>query len=207
MSEADLQKIVPVVLAAGYSSRMGFPKALLPLEGDTFLTRILKTLGELGFAVPIVMLGRDAPKIQPLLAGTGARGRINPDPGRGQISSIKLAVRELNSSCTGCMIWPVDHPAVSASTVRVLTELFLLSEAPIVLPGYRGRRGHPAIFRRDLFEEILALPPDTGLKEVVFRHEREIALVETEEPGVTEDIDTIEDYRRLLAKAPKASDE
>jgi len=86
-----MNAVVPVVLAAGESRRMGFPKALLPLGAGTFLTRILDTLRESGLLEPIVVLGAHAAHIQPLLAQRSVRILLNPDVSLGQISSIQLA--------------------------------------------------------------------------------------------------------------------
>jgi CTP:molybdopterin cytidylyltransferase MocA len=122
---------------------------------------------------------------------------INPEPERGQLSSLQLALGAAGS-CSGCLVWPVDQPAASASLVRALTRRFEESHALIVLPVRGDVRGHPAVLSSTLFPEILALRPEQGAKDLVRSHTGDTALLETDETGVVEDIDTPEDYRKLI---------
>lgn len=206
---ASFESIVPVVLAAGDSSRMGYPKALLPLGGETFLTHVLGVLGQVGLARPVVVVGNAAADIEPAIREWPVEILRNQDPGRGQLSSIQLALSRLDPRCLAAMIWPVDQPAVSAGLVRRLAERFLADRAPITCPLYGERRGHPAIFHRALFREFMEAPLAEGPKEIVLRHRPATALVPTAEPAVVEDVDTPADYRALtgidLAAAVEAA--
>ena len=189
-----------MVLAAGESKRMGFPKALLPLGTETFLSRVLATLGSLGYREPCVILGAYAERIQPLLRNSRVRVLINQDFRSGQLSSIKLAVKDQDEDCAACMIWPVDQPAISSSVVKGLVQLFLDSDAAIVLPQCQGRRGHPAIFSKELFPELLEAPLQEGGRGVVLRHQDRIALLPTEDTATIADIDTPDDYYKLTGE-------
>jgi len=191
-----MQDIIPVVLAAGDSSRMGHPKALLPLGTDTFLTHILKTLSTLRLPDARVVLGIHEPAIRLLLVSLRVDILINPDPAGGQISSMKLAARSLDPVCRGCLIWPVDQPLVSADLVRSLIRLFRKSAAPLALPCFAGQAGHPVIFGRALIDELLAASPDANPKLIVARYKSEAAWLPTNEPGTVEDIDTPDDYHK-----------
>lgn len=197
----ELRAIVPVVLGAGYSTRMGYPKPLLPLGQDTFLTKILKTLEELQLPDACVILGQHVREADLRIASFRTRILINLDPGKGQISSIQLALKHLDPTCEGCLVWPVDQPAVSGSLVAGLIRLFHDSGALLVLPYCQGKRGHPAIFRRTLFRELLATDVNEGPKSLVLRHQHDTALFHTEETATIEDIDTPEDYRRLTGES------
>jgi molybdenum cofactor cytidylyltransferase len=188
--------IVPVILAAGDSSRMGYPKALLPLGTGTFLTRILETLCALGLPEPRVVLGIHEAAIRPLLGAYRVRIILNPEPAGGQISSMKLAMRTLDPDCAGCLIWPVDQPLVSADLVHALTGLFLSSSTALALPRHDGKAGHPAIFGNALIKELLAAPADANPKLIVAPYRKGAAWLPTEEAGTVEDIDTPEDYLR-----------
>jgi molybdenum cofactor cytidylyltransferase len=145
-----------------------------------------------------VILGSHAERIRPQLLDRRARVFINPDPGQGQLSSIKLALAEVEASCAACLIWPVDHPSVPGTIVRDLIRLFESTGSTIVLPTYQDRRGHPALFSKSLFAELLAAPLNEGARAVVLAHSNEIALLRTTEPATVFDIDTAEDYRRLI---------
>jgi molybdenum cofactor cytidylyltransferase len=200
-----MRNIAPVILAAGDSSRMGHPKALLPLGADTFLTRILKTLGCLQLPTPCVVLGRHQSLIRPLLISHQVRIVTNPYPERGQISSLKLALESLEPGCEGCMVWPVDQPQVSTELVRDLVELFVGSAVAIAMPRYEGRAGHPAIFGLELIEELLNAPLDTNPKLIIARRRSQAAWLTTKECGTIEDIDTPEDYLRLTGETLAAA--
>jgi molybdenum cofactor cytidylyltransferase len=191
-----MQDIIPVVLAAGDSSRMGYPKALLPLGKDTFLTRILKTLNTLRLPDARVVLGTHEPDIRPLLVSYRVTILINPDPAGGQISSMKLAAQSFDPVGRGCLIWPVDQPLVSADLIRNLIRLFCKSAAPLALPRFKDQAGHPVIFGRTLIEALQAAPPDANPKLIVAHYKNEAAWLQTNESGTVEDIDTPGDYRK-----------
>jgi len=192
-----VEAIIPIILAAGDSTRMGYPKALLPLHGDSFIGRIVRNLRNLDLPEPLAVLGRDADRIRKLPELQSLQTVVNPAPERGQLSSIQLGLRHLTEPCAGCLLWPVDHPAVSRNLVRDMVHLFRTSGAPLVLPRCGGRRGHPAIFSSMLFGEILEAPEHEGARSVVLRHQKRIALMETPETATVTDIDTPDDYFRL----------
>ncbi len=134
-------KIMPIVLAAGDSSRMGgFPKALLPLGQNTFLGHILEVLLAAGLSGCHVILGSREQEIRPVAAAHNARITVNPQPERGQFSSLRLALDMLDAACDGCLVWPVDQPRIPPELVRSLAALFQGSAAQLALPRRRGRQ-------------------------------------------------------------------
>jgi molybdenum cofactor cytidylyltransferase len=197
----SMTTIAPIILAAGDSLRMGFPKALLPLGQNTFLTRILGILKDAGLPKPTIVLGRAASTIQPTIRDWPADIHINPDPSRGQLSSIQLALSRLDQEFAAAMIWPVDQPAISVDLVRRLVQLYVTSESWITCPAFGNRRGHPAIFNRALFREFMDAPWEQGPKGIILRHQDSLATLDTEEPASVEDIDTPEQYRKLTGAA------
>ncbi len=181
---------------------MGFPKALLPLGQDTFLTRILSIVAKVGLPEPMVVLGKDASIIQARLGGFQAHICVNPDPAKGQLSSIQIALSRLPVESEACLIWPVDHPSVSQELVRNLVQLYMTSESLIVCPLYDNqKRGHPTIFHRLLFGEFMKASPENGPKELLTRYQDATALLPTLESGVVLDIDTPSDYEALTGKS------
>jgi molybdenum cofactor cytidylyltransferase len=180
---------------------MGYPKALLPIGTDTFLTRILGTLKEVGLPKPVIILGKAASIILPQIQDWPADVRINPDPSRGQLSSVQLALSHLPPESVAALIWPVDHPAVSEDLVRRLTQLFLVSESRIACPMRGGKRGHPAVFHRTLFQEFMDAPLEEGPKQILLRHQRATAVLPTEELASVQDIDTPADYQELTGES------
>ncbi len=193
--------ITPLILAAGDSTRMGFPKALLPIGESTFLTHILETARAAGLGKPVVVLGKAADLILPVFQGRPAAIRINPDPDRGQLSSVQIGLSAISQDALAFMVWPVDQPAVSETLVRGLACLFMESEPPIACPKYGGRRGHPAIFHRKIFREFMEAPIEEGPKKIIERYRKETAELPTSESGVVLDVDTPSDYEALTGES------
>jgi molybdenum cofactor cytidylyltransferase len=190
--------IVSVILSAGESSRMGRPKALLPIDGQTFIERIVGALGAGGIERVIVVLGFNASELRGKIAHLPVEIVVNPDYKQGQLSSLQAAIRYLaaDKNCDGMMVHLVDHPYVEPRLVREMLGQFGLTKKLIVVPRHQGKRGHPVIFARELFSELLAAPLDQGAKAVVNAHRAETLEIDTEEVGITLDIDTPELYRR-----------
>jgi molybdenum cofactor cytidylyltransferase len=201
----SVASIVPIILAAGDSTRMGYPKALLPLGEELFITRILKVLRKAGLPRPVIILGRAASIIQPRIQNWPADILINADPDRGQLSSIQLAMGNVSLGHDAGMIWPVDQPAVSEDLVHRLTELFLSTESRIVFPRCGGKRGHPAIFHRDLFQEFMDAPLEEGPKKILLRHPQETSELPTDETATVQDVDTPSDYLALTGETLEAA--
>jgi molybdenum cofactor cytidylyltransferase len=196
----SLACIGPIILAAGDSTRMGYPKALLPLGPDIFLTRILATISRVGLGRPTIVLGRAAPIIKPQIGNRDIDVLINPDPSRGQLSSIQLGLSHLAPEFNAGMIWPVDQPLVSEDLVRRLAQLFSQSGALVAYPICGDRRGHPAIFRRSVFLEFMETPLEEGPKNIIARHQPDTAVLETDELASIVDIDTPSDYRAAIGE-------
>lgn len=190
-----MPNVTAVVLAAGDSRRMGYPKALLPWRGSTFVGTIAARIVEAGLRPPLIVLGRHASAIRPHVP-KGAASIVNPDPDRGQLSSLQLAIAQAGASCDGIMIWPVDQPGVSTPLVRGLVSLFEAADVPLVFPVCCGRRGHPAIIGQALFVELMQLDPSASPKPVFQRHSPNAVLLDTAETACIEDVDTPEDYLR-----------
>jgi molybdenum cofactor cytidylyltransferase len=195
-----VEVIAGIILAAGASSRMGTPKALLDYRGETFLDRLIRVLGMECDPV-IVALGYHAEEVR-----AGARGRarfaINPDPSRGQLSSLQTALAEVPGDVEGFLFTPVDCPSAEASTVSRIVDAFRGPEKPmLVIPRHDGRRGHPVCARHELIAEFLALRPDGQAKEVVRRYVDRTHYLDTFDAGVISDIDDPEAYRILQESA------
>jgi molybdenum cofactor cytidylyltransferase len=189
--------IVAVVLSAGESRRMGRPKALLPIGDVSFLERIVQSLQAAEVEKIVVVLGHNAKEIETKIRRFPVTIVVNPDYAQGQLSSLIAGIRALPAEgVDGILVHLVDHPFLDPDLVKRMTERFYESKKLIVVPAWKGRRGHPVIFSRRLFDELLSAPLDQGAKSVVHAHAAETLEVETNEEGITFDIDTPEDYRR-----------
>ena len=199
--------IVAVVLSAGESSRMGRPKALLPVDGVRFIEKIVLTLRATKVHDILVVLGHNAEEMRDKVSDLPATIVINPHYKQGQLSSLIAAIRHIESAgagpdVDGILVHLVDHPFIDGKLVDLMLDKFYETRKSIVVPTFGGRRGHPVIFSRDLFPEILAAPLDQGAKAVVYAHRDDTLEIPTEYQGVTIDIDTPEEYRRNVKTAP-----
>ena len=190
-----------VVLAGGRSARMGSPKALLDFRGHPFVVRILEALEALEVKTRVVVVGPDAPRIRPSLAGHECLIVENSDVDGGPIASLRAALRALQPvQPSGALVWPVDLPHVRVTTVERLLEAFRRAPAPAVVPTFAERRGHPVLWGAGLFEELLTSDGATrhGARAVLHAHAAEIAPVAVDDPAVIDDLNTPEDYERLV---------
>ena len=155
--------ITAIVLAAGKSSRMGEPKALLNFRGLTFLERIIQTIDNSSIDSTVVVVGHDREVIEkrvdlPIVV-------YNPDYEMGMITSLQAGIRALPRSTIGVVVFLVDHPAVKQQTLERMISQF--DPSLIIIPVHNGKRGHPVVFPRSIFEELLALPSSVGANVVV----------------------------------------
>ena len=196
--------IPAIVLAAGKSTRMGRPKASLPLEdGQTFLSRIVRTFSDAAVDDVVVVLGHDADTIARVFARTGLTARlvINPDYEAGQFSSLLKGLDAVDRpGVNAALLTLVDLPLVDARTVRAVIDHYLQTRAPIVRPIRGDEHGHPVLFDHSLFDEIRGADPTRGAKAVVRAHASIRGGVEVDDDGAFLDIDTADEYERLVAR-------
>ena len=190
--------IAATVLAAGESKRMGFSKALLRFRGRTFLQTIVDCIRALGLR-PVVVLGSDADNIKSCHDLEGVSVLLNTVPESGPIGSLRASVQSvLGHPVDALVVWPVDMPHVKIETVRSLVDEFRTSRQPIVVPYCSGRRGHPVIFGRAVFEELLRAPDDEGARAVVRADPNRVLEVPVADHAVLSSLNRPEDYRELL---------
>ena len=207
--------ISAIVLAAGASTRMGQAKAALPFgqTGETVLARVVKTLIEGGAPRVVVVAGAHIDAVRAsmpsLAAASGdARARVVEHPGwqKGQLSSLLAGLDAIDDPLLeAALVTLVDVPLVRASTVAEVIAAWRRTRAPIVRPAQGERHGHPVMFDRSIFGDLRAADPNTGAKAVFALHRDRIVNVQVEDAGAFEDIDTPEDYAKVLRAAGPAS--
>jgi molybdenum cofactor cytidylyltransferase len=195
--------IPAVILAAGKSTRMGQPKALLALPGgDTFLTRIIRTFEDAGVDDVVVVIGHEAEAIAASVAERGLAPRIvvNRQYESGQFSSFLAGLRAIDRpGVQALLLTLVDVPLVSSTTVRAVIDRYRANHAPIVRPVSSVRsdlHGHPVLMDRTLFDALRATDPSNGAKPIVRAHASPAGDVISDDEGAFLDIDTPEDYER-----------
>ena len=191
--------LAAAILSGGESRRMGSPKALIPYRGTTFAGHLLNVVKHPRVGIVRVVLGAGADKIRERLQLDPAVVVLNSNWEQGQLSSIQAAIRSLPENETaGLVLCPVDHPIVSAELVAKLIAEFDASGKAVVLPAYRGRRGHPVIFRASLYNELLAASPDVGARQVVWAHQADVVEVPTEEKGIVLNLNDPETLKHAI---------
>jgi molybdenum cofactor cytidylyltransferase len=197
--------VVGIVLAAGASSRMGRPKALLPVGAGLFVTRVCATLLEAGVDDLVVVAGPEHEAIAAALAAAGLPARVveNRRRDEGQLTSVLagLAVAD-RPGVDAVLVHLVDVPLVRADTVRAVLDAFTRTRAPVVRPEVSGRHGHPVLFARRVFDDLRRADAAVGAKAVVRAHAAEVRDVAVDDEGACRDVDTPEEYARLAAPGP-----
>ena len=192
-----------IVLAAGASSRMGQAKAALPFgqTGETVLSRIVSTLLRGGVPRVVVVSGAHIDAVRRAMPSHERRARVIEHPAweQGQLSSLLAGLHAIDDSqLEAAIVTPVDVPLVSAATVAAVIAAWRKTRAPIVRPVDGSRHGHPVIFDRSVFDDLRSADPNVGAKAVFALHRDRVLNVQVDDPGAFEDIDTPEDYRRVL---------
>ena len=203
--------IYGIILAAGASSRMGQAKAALPFgqTGETVLSRIVSVLLAGGTPGIVVVSGAHIDAVRRAMPSHEPRARMIEHPGwaQGQLSSLLAGLHEIDDpQLEAVIVTPVDVPLVSAGTVAAVIAAWRKTRAPIVRPVSRStsltaggeRHGHPVIFDRSVFDDLRSADPNIGAKAVFALHRDRVLNVAVEDPGAFEDIDTPEDYERVL---------
>jgi molybdenum cofactor cytidylyltransferase len=192
---------VGVVLTAGRSSRMGSPKALLTYRGGTFLGHLVEAMRGGGCQSIVVVTGPseddDALRVAALAASLGATPVVNPIPDSEQIDSLRAALRTLTDGVDAVIVSPVDSPGGTREIVAALISS-VQGGAPIAIPSFRGRRGHPVAFAARLIPELLHGDLPEGARTVIHRYEADLVEIDSADRGVLFDIDTPADYDRLI---------
>lgn len=196
-------EVIPaLVLAAGKSTRMGRPKATLPLAGGgTFLTRIVATFLEAGVDDVVVVVGHEAEAVAREFDRSGLRARFveNPSFELGQWTSLVAGLDLIDRpGVSAALVTLVDVPLVSAATVRAVLDCHLTTRAAVVRPTSGARHGHPLLIARALFDELRRADPQLGAKPVVRAHATPIGDIAIDDEGAYVDIDTPDEYQQMI---------
>lgn len=189
---------IALLPAAGASRRMGRPKLLLPIHGRPLVAGVVEALRGGGVREIVLVTAPGDEALQTWARENGVTVAINPDPDRGMLSTIQEGVAALAERLAGevLLVSPADLPNLQPETVAGLLQKIIETGAPLALPTYHGKRGHPLAIAPRLIPEIDTLDSKIGLKQLRDRHEAELLEIEVEDAGVVQDVDTPEDYER-----------
>jgi molybdenum cofactor cytidylyltransferase len=194
--------IAAMILAAGESQRMNIPKALLRIGSETFAECIARKARQAGAGTVYLVAGHHHNLIKEKLKGKLELDIIfNYRYKEGQLSSLKEGLRNLATGSTEILVWPVDQPLVTLSTVQVLLESYRRNQKHVTIPVFQSKHGHPVLYDAVAIHSVLGLSSTKTARELLKIYESEIDFVNVEDQGVVLDIDTLEDYRKYVTDA------
>jgi molybdenum cofactor cytidylyltransferase len=188
-------RVEGVLLAAGESRRMGYPKPLLRVGGESFLSQSAKSILSL---LPrlVIVLGAHTARVREAIPADSRIVTIeNPRWPAGQLSSLKAGLSAVSPDTAGMLVHLADHPLVQRSTFERIIAEFASGRGAIVIARHDGKRGHPVIFARTLVDELLDAPEEQGARAVVERDPSRVVYVDVDDPGVNLDLDTPADLK------------
>ena len=189
-------KISAILLAAGGSFRLGIPKQLLKWQGKPIISYILDQINQVGFYSTIVVLGNDSKKIEDIIGKRKLIIITNPLWQSGIGTSIRAGVRALPRSIDAVIIFVVDQPFLSSILIKSIINTYIKEKSMIVATQVNGIQTNPVLFDRCMFKALKRLKDDEGAK--IYLNSDNISLLKWEDDRLLMDIDTIEDYHKLI---------
>ena len=191
-----------VILAAGQSKRIGKPKPLLSFNDKTFLEQIISVL-KLSLVDGItVVLGAEAETIKKSVDLSETNVVINKDYQKGQLSSLIAAIEDTPEETEAILVCLVDSPFITKEVVNQIISKFKETNYPIIVPVFNKERGHPTLFSKSLFNELIGAPVEQGARYVLYSNEEKVFELETSESGIRFGIDTPDDYKFRFGAYP-----
>ena len=187
-----------ILLAAGESKRMGEPKLLLPFGNSTILEQAVDNLLNSRVDEVIVVLGDRAQEMIKRIANRPVKVAINPVYHEGMGTSIVSGLSLIDNKALAVMLVLADQPLIDSETINKLIEAFFSHDKGIVIPAYKGRRGHPIIFSTKYKEELLGLKGDTGGRQIIREYPDDILEVAVNSQSINIDIDTVNNYQSYV---------
>jgi len=188
-------KIDSIVLAAGKGTRAGGPKALLRLNNTTFVEYIINKLLHAPVARIIVVTRPEIfNEIKTIALSNRVLVILNSEDKGDQLSSIRVGLKHASDDSTGFICWPVDIPMVKTGTIHSLITTSSSVNKNIILPKYNNKRGHPVIFKKNMYHALSSLcPAESGARWLIHQYPREILELEVNDPGILLNVNTPEE--------------
>ena len=194
--------ISAMVLAAGRSRRMGTQKLLLPFGGQPLIARVVDELLRSPADQVFVVVGKEGKPILEAIAGRRVHCVTNTHAEDEMLHSVRCGLIAMPEECAAAIVALGDQPGITADVVAGLIRSFHTTGRGIVVPTYKGKRGHPLLFAMHYRNEILTRHDGRGLRGLLEAHPQEVFELEVAEAGILEDVDLPEDYRRAIARLP-----
>jgi molybdenum cofactor cytidylyltransferase len=193
----DEKRIAAVVLAAGLSRRMGFPKMVLPWGDTTVIGQVVNVLSQAGLGEILVVTGGAHSQVEAALKGSLARTVFNPRYQEDQMTlSLQLGLAGLSGGVQAALVVLGDQPQIKGEIVAAISSAYFTTGAPLVVPSFQMRRGHPWLVDRSLWGEIMAIQPPQTLRDLMNAQQDHIHYLNALDDSILRDLDTPDDYDR-----------
>lgn len=195
-----MTEVTGIVLAAGPSSRFGgkIAKQLARIDGEPLVRRMARRALASRLGRVLVVVGHESATVSAVLAGLAVELVDNPAYAEGQSTSVRAGLSRVGPSAKAAIFLPIDQPNVTTELIDRLIQRFEETGAAVALPVHNGKRRSPALIARPLFERLAAITGDEGGRQIFAELAKErIVEVEVEDPRTLEDVDTVEDLRRV----------
>ena len=192
-----------IILAAGESKRMGKPKPLLRIKNKTFLEQIIFELKLSDINRITVVLGADAEKIKNSIDLSGINIVFNEDYRNGQLSSLIAGLKDIHEEVEAILVFLVDNPFITKEIVNKIISKFKEANSAIIVPVFNKKRGHPALFSKSVFNDIISAPKDQGARYVIYSNREKTFELKMNEKEILAGINTPEDYKKYFDCEPE----
>lgn len=193
--------IAGVLLAAGGARRFRKQKLVALFQGTAIVRHSADALASATDSL-VAVIGNEGPAVATALEGTNAAIVMNPDWELGMATSIRAGVAAADSTCEAIVIGMGDQPELDPDVVRMVIARWRQTGQPIVAASYRGVRGHPVLFARSVFPELLELQGDVGARRLLERTPERVSFVEVDSP-MPQDVDTSGELEALERRAAR----
>jgi molybdenum cofactor cytidylyltransferase len=190
-----MREIWAIILAAGESRRMGFPKMFLQFNGRTMIENVIANICESAVNNTMVVLGADKESLIELISKSPVLYCYNDKYKEGMLSSVKCGFRNLPSDYKAVLVFQGDQPFISPEAINAVIKAYLFSGKGIVIPTWQNKRGHPLLIDIKYRGEIEKLCNSEGLRSLAEKFSYDVLEVDTDEPGILRDFDTYDEYK------------
>jgi molybdenum cofactor cytidylyltransferase len=189
-----------IILAAGESKRMGFPKMLLTFNGKPMLENVIINVINSDIDNTIVIFGSENKDLEEITGRLRVRHVYNKNYKEGMLSSVQCGFRNIPENSDAVLVFQGDQPLISTFTINKVIRAYRSSDRGIIVPVYEKKRGHPILIDIRYRNEIEKLDPQVGLRSLTYNFSDDVLEIETDDPGILRDFDTYSDYKKEINK-------
>jgi molybdenum cofactor cytidylyltransferase len=189
-----------IILAAGESKRMGFPKMLLPFNGKPMIENVISNVAASEVENILVVTGANKELLTDIIIKTSVNICYNADYKDGMLSSVRCGFRNLPADFEAVLVFQGDQPLIKPDVINSVIGAFISSGKGIVIPVFDKKRGHPILIDRKYRSEIEKLNCDEGLRSLSYRNSEDVYEIEIKDKGILRDFNTLEDYNMEINK-------